>query len=111
LNSDRAGSHAFNATLTGKCNTSGATRVPSDQVGARRFERIDALGQRYVGSRYYVFPGGCVTYHFDFAGPGRTSLANDVSVGLSLVSRKAVADQYRRQSGAQLRQLRSGAGA
>ncbi len=39
LNSDRAGNRAVTVTLTARCDTSGAIRIPSDQPGARRYER------------------------------------------------------------------------
>jgi tRNA A-37 threonylcarbamoyl transferase component Bud32/membrane-associated phospholipid phosphatase len=87
FDSDRAGPNALEVTLTKTCDTSRATSVPSDEVGARRFEEIETLGGRYSGFRYYVFPGGCTSYRFDFSEEGRTALANEVSVALSFLNR------------------------
>ena len=49
-------------TLTATCNTAGARQIPSDQPGARRFDRPLSLAPAYSGVRYYTFPGGCATY-------------------------------------------------
>ena len=102
LNSDRAGMHSFSATLTRACDVSKAKRVPSDLVGIQRYENIKELDNRYVGVRYYVFSGGCVTYDFDFEGTGRTALANEATVGMSLVSRRDVARLLYETSGIRL---------
>ena len=54
------------------------TRVPSDEPGTRRYERIGEVrpGVGFTGTRFYLFPGGCVTYQFQFDGeerPGRSA--------------------------------------
>lgn len=96
LLSDRVGGNlyqphvAVEVTLRATCNTSEATEVPSDEPRARRFEEVRSLDESYVGRRYYVFPGGCVTYRFDIAGRGGAGLANEVSLGLSLFGRDDV---------------------
>ena len=82
LDSDRAGAHAVQVDLKKTCDTSGASEIPPDTPGARTFERIPPLSNRYAGVRYYVFKGGCVTYEFDFTGTGRTELAREVSLAL-----------------------------
>jgi membrane-associated phospholipid phosphatase/tRNA A-37 threonylcarbamoyl transferase component Bud32 len=94
LDSDRAGVAAASATLTESCDTSGATEVPTDEPGTRRFEKIDTFGDRYTGSRYYTFEGGCATYTFDFSGPGRTSLAEEVTAALSFLEKSDFAQKY-----------------
>jgi hypothetical protein len=87
LDSDRAGAQAVRVDLKPTCDTGGATEVPADTPGTRQFERIDSLGDRYGGSRYYLFEGGCVTYRFDFEGEGRTELAREVSLALDFFPR------------------------
>ncbi|HEV2754575.1 MAG TPA: phosphatase PAP2 family protein [Actinomycetota bacterium] len=91
LDSDRAGFHAVDVTLTRSCDLDGATEVPTDEPGTRRYERVVLRQDRYAGSRYYVFEGGCVTYAFDFGGAGRTALADEASVALGFVSRAELA--------------------
>lgn len=88
LDSDRAGAQAVRVELRRSCHLGDATEVPTDTPGARQFEKIDALGDRYAGTRFYVFEGGCVTYNFDFEGSGRTELAREVSLALDFFSRK-----------------------
>ena len=87
LDSDRAGAQAVRVDLKDDCDIGGATEVPTDTPGAHQFEKIDALGDRYAGTRYYVFEGGCVTYNFDFEGSGRTELAREVSLALDFFPR------------------------
>ena len=53
-------------TLTATCNLAGARQIFSGQPGMSQFAR-PASGSADV--RYYVFPGGCVTYRFVLA-PG-----------------------------------------
>ena len=99
LNSDRAGVKAASVSLTPRCDVSEATEIPSDEPGTRRFEHIRAVGQDFAGTRYYVFDGGCVAYRFNFLGEGRTSLANEVSLGLGFFPREALAEELRNRVG------------
>jgi hypothetical protein len=73
LNSDRSGDRAVTVLLDRSCDTTGAVRNPvdPDEAGTERFERPTSLPPRYVGDRFYTFPGGCVTYRFRFR-PGAT---------------------------------------
>ena len=90
LDSDRAGAHAVRVDLRKSCDISDASEVPTDTPKARQFERVDSLGDRYGGERFYVFKGGCVTYHFDFQGAGRTELAREVSLALDFFPRSEI---------------------
>src|SRR5207245_565480 len=74
LNSDRAGNRAVTVTLTARCDTSGAIRIPSDHPGARRYERPLSLQPRFTLVRMYTFAGGCVTYRFSFVTGAAPSL-------------------------------------
>ena len=44
---------------------SDADSVPSDE-DARRYERPEQFEPSFRSTRYYLFPGGCVTYRFAF---------------------------------------------
>jgi hypothetical protein len=68
LDSDRDGVGAIEVLLEPTCNTSGATEIPSDREGMRRWERVKEVSPHYVGSRYYVFDGGCLTFDFRLGG-------------------------------------------
>ena len=97
LSSDRAGSHALEVTLTSRCDTSGATEIPSDQKGTRRFERIEVVTPGFRGTRYYRFAGGCTTYRFQLGEEGR-ALANEATLALSFISRDALDAKLRKDS-------------
>jgi hypothetical protein len=95
LNSDRVGMHAVQVVLERTCQLGGAkvTRVPSDEPGTRRFERIGEVrpGIGFTGSRFYVFEGGCVTYQFQFnSSEERARLIGEVTLSLSFVTRDAM---------------------
>jgi hypothetical protein len=87
LDSDRAGFRAVKVALREDCNVGDASEVPSDSPGTQQYEAIDTLEERYSGTRYYLFEGGCVTYDFDFTGDGRTELAREVSLALEFIPR------------------------
>ena len=99
LDSDRGGLGALDVTLTPRCDLGGASQVPSDEAGARRFERVVLRQNRYAGSRFYLFDGGCVIYNFDFSGSGRTALADEASVALSFIARETLDSELEKKVG------------
>ena len=101
LSSDRAGTKALQVSLTPRCQTVGATEIPSDEKGTRRFERIEEVTPGFAGTRYYTFVGGCVAYRFEFEEEGR-ALANEASLALSFISRATLDAKLRKDSGGNL---------
>lgn len=100
LNSDRAGIRSVEVTLTKSCDTTLATHVPSDEPGTDRYERTTTdIFPSYVGTRYYLFEGGCASYHFRFGGEGGAVLANDVSVGLGFFPRSELNQTFADETG------------
>ena len=100
LDSDRAGFRAVDVTFSAECDTSGATEIAvNDEPGTRRFERVVLRKDRYVGSRFYTFEGGCARYEFDLTGPGRTSLADEISTALTFVRLEPMNDYLVRHTG------------
>ena len=91
LDSDRAGERALVVRLFPSCRVGRATEITSDEVGTRRFERVESVVGEYRGIRYYLFDGGCVTYRFDFDRQG-LALVNEVSLAIGFISREEVAD-------------------
>jgi hypothetical protein len=89
LDSDRAGSQAVTVSLTMTCDVAGAVPVPAapSEVGLRRYERPTSLPPQYAGSRYYLFPGGCVTYRFAFAAGSSFGPALEVTDALRFIAR------------------------
>jgi hypothetical protein len=102
LDSDRAGISAVKVGLQPSCDLEGATEIPSDEPGTRRFERIISVVSGFKAIRSYSFDGGCITYRFDFAQQGR-ALVNEVSVAIGFIDRAAVAALVGDRSGGDLR--------
>jgi membrane-associated phospholipid phosphatase len=99
LDSDRAGGRAVTVTLTARCDTSGASRVPSDQPGAARFERPLSLQPRFTLVRVYTFAGGCITYWFSFITGAAPSLAIPIDTAVAFEPRSALAGWVQRTEG------------
>ena len=97
LSSDRAGSRALQMTFTSGCDTSGATEIPSDEKGTRRFERVEVVTPGFKGTRYYRFAGGCAAYRFELHEEGR-ALANEATLALSFISRETLDAKLRKDS-------------
>ncbi len=94
LDSDRAGDRAVVVELKASCGPgpvpAGTTEINTDEPDTRRFERVSSVVDGYRGTRYYLFPGGCVTYAFRFARQG-LALVNEVSLAVGFVARTEVA--------------------
>ncbi|MGI9594615.1 MAG: hypothetical protein ACR2QK_00565 [Acidimicrobiales bacterium] len=67
LDSDRAGLGSAQLHFTEICDPGEAVPVPSEQEGAEAFEFVEQLTPGFRAERYYLFPGGCVRWEFDFA--------------------------------------------
>jgi membrane-associated phospholipid phosphatase len=99
LDSDRAGPRAVTVTLTAACDTTGAVRIPSDQAGARRFERPVSLQPQFANVRMYTFPGGCVTYQFSFVAGAAPLLAIPIDTAVTFEPRNDLVSYVRRTEG------------
>jgi hypothetical protein len=102
LDSDRDGLHAIEVQLTGSCDTEGATEIPSDRAEMRRLERVVALSPRYVGTRYYLFEGGCIAVLFTVAGQLRAEPLAVATQGIDAVPREQLRALVREESGGRL---------
>ncbi len=89
MDSDRAGFRAVTVSLTPRCDVSKAVEVPPEttEPHVQRYEEPSSLPPRFFGNRYYVFPGGCVTYRFAFSRGGSFAQAVEATQALSFVSR------------------------
>ena len=99
LDSDRAGTAAITVTLTATCDTTGAQQIPSDQPGARRFERPLSLRPQFSDLRFYTFAGGCVTYQFNFAPGTSPLLAIPVNSAVAFMPRARLVNYVRSTEG------------
>ena len=94
LDSDIGGRGAVQVTLLRQsdCHVRGVPPVPSDQVGIRRYERVEALPPHFRSTRYYLFPGGCVTYRFAFEKGSSAELLVAADTMLGFQPRRALID-------------------
>ncbi|MGH2701368.1 MAG: phosphatase PAP2 family protein [Actinomycetota bacterium] len=94
---DRLGADQIRATFKESCDVSEATPVPSvvSIDGVEQVERVRSYANRYVGSRFYTFEGGCLEMEFDFRGSGRTALAADAWGSFGLVPRSEVNEEIK----------------
>ncbi len=102
LDSDRDGAHAIEVRLTAGCDTDGATEIPSERDGLRRFERVTQVTPQYLGRRHYVFPGGCVTVVFRLSGDNRGEPLALATQSLGVLGREELAAQVHEESGGRL---------
>jgi hypothetical protein len=104
LDSDRAGRRAVDVSLlpAQACVVTGATEVPSDQLGMRRFERPERLPPNLRSTRFYLFDGGCVVYRFAFSGEANASLMFDAESALAFQPRAELVEEVRERSGLRL---------
>jgi hypothetical protein len=94
LDSDRAGPAAVKVFLTRACDLSGAVEVNPEpgEPPMRRYQEPN-LPPTFQGNRYYVFPGGCVTYRFSFSQGAKSAQALEAIEALTFVDRaKGVKD-------------------
>jgi hypothetical protein len=82
-------------TLTRSCDTRGSP-IPSDEPGTRLFVRVETEGDRYVGTRYYLFPGGCITYNVDLPKQQAPVLSTEVSTAIGMLPRAVLVEAARR---------------
>ena len=97
LNSDRAGFHALEVTLTASCDVSDAVEVTAgaNQPGVRVYEEPLSLPPTFQVNRYLRFSGGCVTNEFRFAAGASATLALEAQQALSFVSRSVLVERAR----------------
>jgi hypothetical protein len=99
LDSDQAGPRAVTVTLSAACHVSGNQPEPSDQPGTQRFDSPPIAGARFSGLRIYTFPGGCVSYRFDFAPGASPLLATAVDTAVAFMPRVRLVNYVRAKEG------------
>ena len=90
------------ARLTASCDTRDATEIPSDRAGLRRLEQVTQVHPQYVGTRYYVFDGGCLAMVFRLAGDYRAEPLAVATESIDVVGRADVAAHVHEESGGRL---------
>jgi hypothetical protein len=102
LRSDRAPGHPITVRLQGGCDASSASPFPPRTVGGRSYLGLQSIRPRYVGTLYDVFPGGCVTYRFDFERGPHIALMAQLESTVGFVSRQDLRQQLRQRLGIEL---------
>ncbi len=84
LYSDRSPGHPVLVTLsTGRPAHPGTPTTPR-AIGVETYVRLAAISPRYAGSMVDTFPGGSVTYRFDFERGPHIALMEELSSAVSL---------------------------
>ena len=99
LDSDQAGARAVTITLAATCDVSAAKPESSDRPGTRRFERVASQHSQFADLRYYTFPGGCVTYQFNFAPRESPALADAVNSAVGFMPRATLVNHVKNTEG------------
>jgi tRNA A-37 threonylcarbamoyl transferase component Bud32 len=104
LDSDRGGTRAVEVSLRSSeaCGAVPGVEVPSDEIGTRRFEQPQQLPPNLRSTRFYLFPGGCVTYRFAFEGPATAALMFDADRALATQPRAELVERVRSHEGLRL---------
>ena len=102
LLSDRADGRAVEVRLQPGCDVAAATSRPPRSVGVRTSTVLESVSPRYAGVLYDAFPGGCVSYRFDFARGPHIALMDELLDSVGLFSRRDLGHDLRRDFGLEL---------
>jgi hypothetical protein len=92
LDSDRDGNLAIEVRLEESCTTDGTTEIPTDRKNMRRYERVTQTTPDYLGKRYYVFSGGCITFVFTLTGDSGQTRGEPLALATQAVRAVSRAD-------------------
>lgn len=87
LSSDRA-DRVVTVDFTSECDTARATAVAPRDNGVSTYVLVSDITPRYAGRIFDVFPGGCVTYEFDFDRGPHIELTDDLRSAVGLYPRR-----------------------
>ncbi len=88
--------------LASTCDVSDAVPTTPRAEGVRTFIRLATISPRYSGTLTDLFPGGCVTYRFDFARGPHIALMEELGATVDLYSRRQLRLDLRHQLGVEL---------
>ncbi|HET9248732.1 MAG TPA: hypothetical protein VFP13_02160 [Actinomycetota bacterium] len=100
LDSDRGGIHAVEVSLAISCRIGGAVEVTnSTSEGGVRVYLDEFTLHPFTANKYFVFPGGCVTYRYRFASDALPTLALEVDEAVTFGLRTVLVRQVREELG------------
>jgi len=102
LNSDRSPGRPVKVKLTATCRPGIASPSPPRAPGVLTYTRLTAIRPRFTGTLYDVFPGGCVTYAFNFATGSQIALMEQFEGAIGLYPRQQLRLILKRKLGVEL---------
>jgi hypothetical protein len=102
LDSDRSPGRPVTVRLSSSCRISGASPSPARAPGVLTYTRLESIRPRFAGQLYDVFPGGCVTYTFDFSHGSQIALTEEFEAAVGLYPRQQLRLVLKRKLGVEL---------
>ncbi|HUY51146.1 MAG TPA: hypothetical protein VMV92_36490 [Streptosporangiaceae bacterium] len=102
LNSDRAPGEPVTVRLAAGCRPGRATPSPPRAPGVATYTWLASISPRVTGRLYDVFPGGCVTYRFDFPLGPHIGLMEEFGSAIGLYSRQQLRRTLKQELGVEL---------
>jgi hypothetical protein len=102
LDFDRSPGQPVTVQLTTACRISGASPSPARAPGVLTYTRLDSIRPRFAGRLYDVFPGGCVTYAFDFSHGSQIALMEQFKAAVGLYPRQQLRLVLKQELGVEL---------
>lgn len=87
FNSDRAPGSPVTVQLAAACRISGASASRPRGAGVLTYIRLISIAPRFTGILYDTFPGGCVSYSFDFQRGPHIALMEEFESAIGLCPR------------------------
>jgi tRNA A-37 threonylcarbamoyl transferase component Bud32 len=88
--------------LTADCDVGGASLVPPGRPEVRRYLRTESAVPQYSGTRFEVFPGGCVTTWLTVPDVNRDWVTSQTGALLGFTSRQTLQQRLEQRSGGRL---------
>ena len=102
LDSDRSPGQPVTVRFSTACRTSGASPSPARAPGVLTYTRLESIRPRFAGRLYDVFPGGCVTYTFDFSHGSQIALMEQFKAAVGLYPRQQLRLVLKQELGVEL---------
>jgi hypothetical protein len=102
LESDRAPGRPVRVELRSRCAIAGDSPEPPRAEGVLTYMRPRSTSPDYAGALFDVFPGGCVTYRFDFIRGPHIALMDQWQSAVGLYPRQQLRLDLRKKLGVEL---------
>lgn len=102
LEPGRAGGRPVRVVFEESCDAGAAVPTTPRAEGVRTSVDLRSVSPRYSGTLVDVFPGGCVTYRFDFRRGPHIPLMEELRATVGLVSRRELRLDLRRELSVEL---------